>query len=63
MPGTDVRKELSVLLEACARCRWEFNDNATLLAADDEGTLTEEQAVAVLAHLLGLHKGHKRYVQ
>lgn len=44
----------------CAQCRRIFDDNVAILVADDNGTLTDEQAEAIYTHL---HKEHATHVQ
>lgn len=54
----DNRQLLELHCLGCARCKREFDDNAALLVADDGGTLTDAQVVAVLDHLRKQHEGH-----
>lgn len=59
MQGIDTpRVELRTLTDGCSKCRYGAEDNVAILIADDSGTLTDVQVVAVLDHLRKLHERH-----
>lgn len=62
MPGTDAAIDpmriLSELLKDCHLCFAEFNEHVGMLLYCEGSRLADDQAAAVLAHLLDLHAGH-----
>lgn len=57
----DARTQLRELVDGCARCRHQFDDNVALLVAEDNAALSDAQVDAVLDHLSKQHEGHKAY--
>lgn len=62
MPDIEARNALQTLVDRCVECRSMFNDNVMLLVAEDEGTLTDAQVIAVLDELRRRHRGHKHEI-
>ncbi len=62
MPDIEARNTLQTLLDKCVECRSIYNDNVVLLIAEDEGTLTDAQIIAVLDELRTRHRGHKHEI-
>lgn len=54
----DARTQLRELVDGCARCRHQFNDNVALIVDGDDAALNDAQVVAVLDHLRKQHEGH-----
>lgn len=54
----DNRQLLELHVLDCTRCKALLYENVALLLADDDGTLTDAQVVAVLDHLRKQHEGH-----
>lgn len=52
------RQLLELHISDCSACKVLLYENVALLVAEDEGTLTDAQVVAVLGHLRKQHEGH-----
>jgi len=56
----DARTQLGDLVNGCALCRHQFDDNVALIVDGDDAALNDAQVVAVLDHLRKQHEGHTR---